>query len=298
MGAFVNWLNYHHLFYFHAIAYHGSIAKASRALRIGQSALSLQLKQLETFLDTKLFEREAQRLTLTRTGKTVFRYADAIFKLGTEMCEAVKEENSTDMVRVDVGILDSIPKSVAHQLVAAAIDIGDCYVSITEAGSDELLQGLLSHRLHLILTNSHAPLATESDFFSRCVGDLPVVVCGAPKFKALAKGFPKSLNGQPFLLPTPHSKLRSDLEHFFELHGVRPRIIGESQESELDKRLAMSGHALIAISRHGIESHLQEKTLMSLGLVESVREQIWLTGIRRHVANPVASELLASFQVL
>lgn len=291
------WLNYHHLYYFHTIAREGSIAKASRALRIGQSALSIQLKQLEESLNTKLFERQAQRLKLTAVGKTVSEYAAAIFKLGTEMVEAVKEGQTTDAIRLDVGVLDSVPKSVAHELVVAALGLGNCFVSVTEAGSDELLQGLNSHRLHLILTNTHAPLAPRSDFFSRCVGEFPVVMCGAPKYRKLVKGFPASLDGQPVILPTAHSKLRNDLEHFFEKAKVRPQVLGESQESELDKRLALSGHALIAISRHAVKTQLAEKKLVCIGELGSLREQLWLTGVRRHVANPIAAELLETFAV-
>lgn len=293
----MSWINYHHLFYFHTIAHQGSIAKASRALRVGQSALSIQLKQLEGVLGIKLFDRKDQRLVLTPIGKTVLGYADAIFKLGTEMLEAVKERRTTEGVRLDLGVLDSVPKSVAHRLVASAMELPDCYVSVTEAGSEELLQGLLTHRLHLILTNSHAPLTPKSDFVSRCVGDFPVIVCGGPAFRRLKKGFPGSLTGQPFLLPTPHGKLRNDLEHYLEKAKVRPHIVGESQESELDKRLAMSGHALIAVSRHAVESELSERKLYCIGSMTSIREQMWLTGVRRHFANPLANALLDGFEL-
>lgn len=290
------WINYHHLSYFHTIAHQGSIAKASKILHIGPSALSIQLKQLEDSLDVKLFERKAQRLTLTPVGALVLDYADAIFRIGSEMLEAIQESKTTGAIRLDLGIMDSIPKSVAHQFVASAVEIENSYVSVIEATSDELLENLLTHKLHLILTDSHAPLAPKSNFFSRCVGDLPVVICGAPKFRRLAKNFPQSLNDQPFLLPTSHSKLRNDLEHFFEMAGVHPRIIGESQERELDKRLAISGHTLIAMSARGLES-LQEKTLISLGTIESIREQIWLTGVRRQFANPIAAQLLETFEI-
>src|SRR5690606_35267554 len=114
-----------------------------------------------------------------------------------------------------------------------------------------------------------------SDFFSRMVGEFPVVICGAPKFKKLSKNFPKSLSGQPFILPTSHSKLRNDLELFFEMNKISPTILGESQESELDKRLALSGHALIAISKHAVKSESASKKLVCLGTLKAVKEQIW-----------------------
>lgn len=124
------------------------------------------------------------------------------------------------------------------------------------------------------------------------------MICGAPGYRGLQKGFPQTLTGKPFLLPMAHSKLRTDLEHYFEIAGVRPVIVGESQESEIDRRLALSGHALIATSRHGIEAEIASKRLAVIGTIETVREQIWLTGVRRHVVNPVAAKLMATFKVL
>lgn len=124
----MGWLNYHHLYYFHVIAREGSIAKASRILLIGQSALSIQLKQLEEFLEIRLFKRKSQRLILTESGDLVLKYANAIFGLGTEMLEAISENRSASSIRLDIGVLDSVPKSVAHQLVKKAMTADNCYV--------------------------------------------------------------------------------------------------------------------------------------------------------------------------
>lgn len=293
----MSWFNYHHLYYFHVIAREGSIAKASRILRIGQSALSIQLKTFEASLGVKLFERKAQKLRLTHVGKMVFSYATSIFKMGDEMVEAVQENKATTKIKVDIGVLDSVPKSVTHQLVVAALKLGDCFVSVVEGGGPELLQSLKQHKLHLVLTNSHAPLAPESDLLSRQIGEFPVVICAAPKFEKLKKSFPQSISGQPFILPTSHSKLRSDLEFFFKMNEVTPRILGESQESELDKRMALSGHAIIAISKHSVIEELGSGQLVSLGVLKSIKEQVWLTGIKRHIDNPIAATLLKDFFV-
>ena len=59
------WLNYHHLYYFKVIATEGSIAKASKILRLGQPTLSAQLMLLEEALEQKLFERQNRSLVLT-----------------------------------------------------------------------------------------------------------------------------------------------------------------------------------------------------------------------------------------
>src|SRR5688572_30223542 len=99
-----------------------------------------------------------------------------------------------------IGALDSVPKDVVHQFVVKAYEIQDCYVSIIEAGVDDLLRELQQHRLHLVIANSPAPIAPKSQFYSRSVGEMSVIVCGARKFAPLKADFPKSLEGKSFMI--------------------------------------------------------------------------------------------------
>lgn len=64
----VDWLNYHHLYYFHAIVRDGGMARAARRLRLSHSTLSTQLKSLEEQLGQPLFTRQGRRLALTPFG--------------------------------------------------------------------------------------------------------------------------------------------------------------------------------------------------------------------------------------
>lgn len=294
----MKWLNYHHLYYFFVIAREGSIAKASRRLRLGQPALSTQLKQLESLLGHPLFTRQQQRLTITPFGQHVLEYATEIFRLGSELQESAKEGGAVSRkIVLQIGALDSVPKDVVHQLVARAYEISDCYISVIEAGVDDLLRELQQHHLHLIIANSPAPIAPRSQFYSRSVGEMPVIICGAPKFASLKKGFPESLNGKPFIIPSRHSKLRSDIEQFFESKSLEPKIIGDSMEAELDKRLALSGHALIAVAEQSVQRILDDGALVKIGALKGISEHVWLTAIRRHIPNPVAFELIQSFSI-
>ena len=48
-------LNYHHLRYFWAVAHHGGVRQAARALHVTQPTVSSQLRLLEEALGTQLF---------------------------------------------------------------------------------------------------------------------------------------------------------------------------------------------------------------------------------------------------
>ena len=86
----MEWLNYHHLFYFWTVAREGTVTAASEVLRISQPALSTQIRMLEESLGEKFFQRSGRGLVLTEAGRVAFRYADEIFTLGKEFHSELK----------------------------------------------------------------------------------------------------------------------------------------------------------------------------------------------------------------
>ena len=56
-----------------------------------QPAVTFQVRQLEEQFDTRLFDRNHNRVTLTDAGRLVFRYAERIFETYTEMEAAMRE---------------------------------------------------------------------------------------------------------------------------------------------------------------------------------------------------------------
>ncbi len=86
-------MNLLHMKYAVEVANTRSINKAAETLYVGQSALSRAIKELESTLGTKLFERSTKGVTLTPEGELFVRYArtvleqvddlEAMFKVGT-----------------------------------------------------------------------------------------------------------------------------------------------------------------------------------------------------------------------
>ncbi|MGE0616913.1 MAG: LysR family transcriptional regulator, partial [Bacteriovoracia bacterium] len=138
----MTWLNYHHLFYFRAIANEGGIARAAAKLRLGQPTLSTQLRQLEETLGVALFERRNRKMVLTEAGLAALDYANEIFRLGDELLEVMKDKTVDNKTHLQIGALDSVPKSVILSLAKAAYRIGPCTVSILEGKGDELFREL------------------------------------------------------------------------------------------------------------------------------------------------------------
>lgn len=288
----MRWLNYQHLLYFQTIATEGSIARAAEKLRLGQPTLSSQLKQLEERIGKPLFERKNRRMILTEAGKAALDYANEIFRLGDEMLEVLEDRAAQGQTHLQIGALDSVPKRVILELVLAAYKIDRCTVSILEGKGDELFRELHAHRIDLILSNYPSPAREQGEAFSKSVAKLPVAVYGGPEFRALKKGFPKSLDGKPFVLPTMHSKLRHDLDHYFKLQGIHVQSVAETQDTSLQKLLAANGIGLTPLSESKDTENLHR-----IGFLDGVHEEVWLISAQRRLENPVAAKLMRSFSL-
>jgi LysR family transcriptional regulator, transcriptional activator of nhaA len=89
----MEWLNYHHLRYFWNVAKEGSLARAAARLHVSQPSISEQIRELESALGEKLFQREGRKNKLTDAGQVVFGYAEEIFALGQVLLNAADGEH-------------------------------------------------------------------------------------------------------------------------------------------------------------------------------------------------------------
>ena len=76
---------------FHAVAELRSFTRAGQRLHMTQPAVTFQIRGLEEHFNTRLFDREHNRISLTEAGQRVFEYSDRILKLHAEMEASVRE---------------------------------------------------------------------------------------------------------------------------------------------------------------------------------------------------------------
>lgn len=291
------WINYHHLFYFKTIAEEGTVSKAAEKLHLGQPTLSAQLKQFEDNLGVQLFERQHKKLVLTEQGKVALDYAKNIFKMGSEMYEVLHDRLKPLKPALHLGALDSVPKQIVLQLVKQAFKISPCQITLSEGKSDELLRELTSHRMDLMVTN-FLPAGTDGKgLYPKSITKKNVAFYGAPKFKALRKGFPKSISGVPMILPTYDSRLRQDLDHWSKLNKVELNIIIESQDISVKKLMATSQLGLIPTAAHTVTEQILSGELVEIGHLQGVYEELFLVTAQRKMENPIAAKLRDSFNI-
>lgn len=290
-----HWLNYHHLYYFMTIAELNSISKAAEKLLLGQPTLSAQLKQFEDNLGVQLFERHHKKLILTEHGHLALQYARNIFKMGGEMYEALHDRLKPSKINIELGALDSIPKQVMLQLTQAALKIAPCSISLVEGKFDELIRDLTAHKVDLAITNFLPKLEATKGLYHKVISKRKLGIYGSPEFKKLRKDFPKSLDGQPLVLPTYDSQMRYDLEHWLKLNELSIDILAETQDTALKKLMAINNMAMIPAASHTVQGQLLSGELILIGELDNVTEELFLISSQRKIANPIAAELMKTF---
>lgn len=286
-------MNYLHLHHFFAIAMEGQIAKAAKRLRVGQPTLSTQLKQLEEAFGFKLFERKrGETLRLTEKGEVIFTYAKEIFRVGDEMIAVAQGLKTSKSSHFRIGALDTLPKKLVFGVMKQALDMGDCSVAIFEDNADRLFEKLSRHNYDLVISTAPAPQSEKFPVRARKLKQYPVIICGSNRFRGLKRGFPESLHGQPFMLPTPDGKMRADIEEYLREREIEVKVVGEAQDAELLRLAAISGEAVVPLSYLTVEEDLELGRLHILGDLGDLQEELWISSFPRFVRNPIANRFM------
>ena len=114
----MEWLNYHHLYYFWTVMREGSITKACVKLSLAQSTVSAHLSKLEESLGGKLFNRQGRAIEATDMGRLVSRYADEIFSLGRELMGLDTRLSGHERLVTAPNLADSYVATVLHHFRA------------------------------------------------------------------------------------------------------------------------------------------------------------------------------------
>lgn len=285
----MEWVNYHHLLYFWTVVREGSVSRAAEKLRLAQPTVSAQIRQLERTLDVELFERHGRRLVLTEVGRLVHRYAEEIFAIGGEMLEALKGRPAGGRPQpLSVGVANAVPKLIVHELLRPAMS-GDAPIRLVcrEDSPETLLAELAVHALDVVITDVPAPPHVRVKVFSHLLGESDATFFAAGSLATrLRHGFPRSLHGAPMLLPTRHTAVRHALDQWFDAEGLRPRVIGEFDDSALMKAFGQAGNAAFPASTAIQEEVARQYRVRPIGRARSVRERYYALSAERRLKHP------------
>jgi LysR family transcriptional activator of nhaA len=226
-------------------------------------------------------------LVLTDAGRDVLRYADEIFSLGHELLDTVRGRRKGS-IRFVVGIADVLPKLIAYRLLQPVLALPEpVRVICREDKAERLLIELAAHSFDLVLTDVPAAPTLRLKVFSHELGECSVSFCATPKLaRRHRRGFPRSLDAAPLVLPTDNTALRGSLNRWFEEQAIRPQVMGEFEDSALLKVFAQAGVGIFPIPT-AIEIDVRKQYGVQLvGRVDALRERFYAVSLERRLRHP------------
>ena len=292
----MEFLNYHHLRYFWMVAKEGGLTKAAAKLHVSQPTISAQIGALEGVLGEKLFRRAGRNLVLTDMGQQVLAYAEEIFLLGQDLVSSVKQRPTQRPLRLNLGVADALPKLIVYRIIEPVFRLYQpVQVSCWETKVADMLTELAAYRLDVVLADQPASSGVASNVFNHLLGECGVTFCATrPLAAKLRRGFPKSLNGAPALLPMSNSGLRRSLEKWFHATGVRPRLVGELEDPALVNILAVHGLGFMPVPTIAAKDTVSQFGFQVIGRTEECQQQFYAITPERKLTHPAVTAITSS----
>lgn len=287
-------LNYQHLYYFWAVAKEGNMSRACEKLHLTQPTVSAQIAVFEEAIGEKLFHREGRSLRLTETGRGVLHYAEEIFALGRELSGFLNGRGGGHVSRLTAGIAEGLPKLLAYRLLEPALRMAEPVRLIChEDKPDRLLADIALHSLDLALSDVPATSAAGLRVFNHPLGESVVGVFGAADLAERYRAdFPQSLNGAPFLLPTPGLALRRSLDQWFDAEQLNPDIRAEIADSALLKTFGAAGAGLFVAPVLVEKEVCRQYHVEFIGEIGGVHERFYAITAQRKIQHPGVRAIL------
>lgn len=241
-------LDLNHLRYFIAIAQHGSMSKAARALKVSQPTLTVAIRNLEEGLNTTLFLRDSKGVSLTESGRALLDGTDDIFALIERTEQRILGLEGEEVGQFTVGCHESLgayflPGFLKHFLEAAP----RIEVSLYNATSENVRDAVIQRKIHfgLIVNPLPHPDLVLVDLFRDAVEVL--VSSTESSIEDLEAAYERIRKG-PLIFAGRVSQCQ-DLLGRFAADGLVPSRTLNCGDLEIVKSLALGGIGVAMLPR-------------------------------------------------
>jgi LysR family transcriptional regulator, transcriptional activator of nhaA len=284
-------LNYHHLHLFRAVAHDGNLTRTAERLNLSQSAISVQIRKLEERLGHPLFDRRGRQLHLTEAGRIALDHADAIFAVGDELVGTLRDAGRGLQV-LRVGALATLSRNFQLGFLRPVLGQPDSEVILRSGSLSELLHGLETLNLDVVLTNQPPQRDATTPFVSHRLAEQPASLIGTT---ARLKGT-GTLRGRlatlPIILPSTNSSMRIGFDALVAQMGIKPQIVAEVDDMAMMRLLAREDVGLAVLPPIAVKDELEQGTLIEADRLPGISETFYAVTLERRFPNPMLQKLI------
>jgi LysR family transcriptional regulator, transcriptional activator of nhaA len=285
-------LNYHHLRYFRAIVQEGGLTKAAARLNVAQSALSIQLRQLEENLGHPLFERKNRSLVLTEAGQIALRYADSIFRTGEEMIDTLQHRSRKTRQVLRIGAVATLSRNFQWEFLQPLRNRRDVEVVLRSGALRDLMMQLRNHAVDVVLSNQALRRDAETGHHSHLLAEQEVSLVARPSTNQKPFSFPEDFRKTPVVLPSLESDIRATFDLILDKEGIRPIIAAEVDDMAMLRVLSLHLKAMALVPKVVVRDELRAGLLVERYRFASIKESFYAITPSRTFPNPLVRELI------
>ena len=255
---------------FHTVARLLSFTKAAEELHMTQPAVTFQVRQLEEYFNTRLFDRTHNKVNLTPAGERVSEFAERIFDLYEEMENRVRDLTGEISGALTIGASTTIAE---YMLPALLGEFKNRYPDINlrlKVSNSEGIVSMVEHNV-IDLGVVESPVNNKNLIVEVCHEDQLVVVA-APDHDLVKRGGKVTASDivrYPFVSREEGSGTREVVMHYLMEHKITPSDMTFSLElgsPEAIKGAVEAGMGITILSRSIIGKELKLNMLAELEL--------------------------------
>ena len=285
-------INYHHLRYFWVIAHERSLTRAAERLHVSQSALSVQLRQLEQRLGHALFDRGNRRLTLTEAGRVALEHADTIFRTGDELLNTLGGRGTRSRQILRVGSVATLSRNFQLDFLRPVLARTEIEVIVHSGSLRELLIQLGALALDLVLANQPVTRDAATTWRSHLLDEQPVSLVGRRVRGQRRFRFPEDLRTTPVVLPSLQNNLRVAFDDLLAQAGIRPVILAEVDDMAMLRLLARESPGVTLVPPVVVQDELRARVLVERCRIPRLFESFYAITVSRKFPNPLVRQLV------
>ncbi len=285
-------LSFNHLKTLVALRDGETLVEASRRLHVTQSALSHQIKELESRLNLELFVRKSRPIRFTRAGLEILAAADEVLPL-----MANTERNLKKMVTGERGRLHMAIEchSCFDWLMPAINQFRDSWpeveVDLSTSFHFEALEALIRDDIDLVITSDNSP---NPQVHYWPLFHYQAMLAVGKQHRLLDKPFisPSDLQAET-LIHYPVERSRLDIfTRFLQPEKVEPAATRSTELTMMIIQLVASGRGVACLPNWALQPYLQANVVHAKALGEGVWPTMYAAVNVRHKQTAFMQDFL------
>lgn len=238
-----------------------NFSKAAEQLGYSQSAVTIQIQQLERELQTQLFERIGKRVYLTKSGEDFVAYANQIMN-AVEQAAAFSGEKNTLKGKLRIGGVESVCTTLIPELILELHEaFPEIELVIRSGTTDELIELAKRNELDFVFTLDKKLNHPEWICASQTAGE---IIFAAPKKQNFPAMSIEELVQKPFILTERGAAYRYELEQLLAEQELRIEPILEIGNTETIIKLLKRGMGYSFLPKCTVRQELENEELVQI----------------------------------